>query len=311
MEEQYSMVNSLRSAAKGLVVLGLLAVALILPSTASALNPTFTNTQAAQEVGPTGVTLRGIIGATEPGTTYWFEYGSTTTYGTKTEVKTLNLPYYPEVAFPKERLEKAFEPGTTFHFRMIATDNKSTVVGVDKTFVVHTFEAEKSPVVLKGQLAAGTKVRVGTKEGSFECASAELDMGNVTLVAATSFTVNPYLEKCGSGGSYLHGCQFKYTIGQNQVPTAGTLDLVNCEPEMKSYSGTICGGGFGIPAQSLGLVTYSTEGSGSSRAIVASVNDTNISYKCGASVYTGGTFEATWKINAFNGAGLGVGLFVK
>jgi len=307
------MVKSLLNGAKGLAVVALLTVAVIFPSSASALNLSTTNTLAAQEVGPTGVTLRGQIGPTQPETLYWFEYGPTTAYGTKTPMKTLNTS---ELSFVKERINKEFTPGTTFHYRMFATDSENTDIGEDKTFVVHTFQAEKSPVHLIGNVAPGTRLRIGTKAGVFECDSAELDEAYLPF-PATSFTVWPYLSKCHSGSDpavgyiYPNKCKYKFNVDQGLAPTTGSIDMVNCSPEMTTNSAYICPGGvLGLPPQNLGPVTYSADGSSWKPGIVATLRDTNISYKCGTTTYNFGTLEATWRIYAWEGA-TPVGLFVK
>jgi hypothetical protein len=314
-----SMVNSLRSVAKGLSVVALLAVAVIFPSTASAVNTFYTNTQPVQtqEVGPTGVTLRGVISNTQVETTYWFEYGPTTAYGTKTPVETLTKKY-PELTFVKLQLNKEWEPGTTFHFRMIATDSENTDVGDDKTFVTHAITAENPPEYLYGTLATSTKAHIGIYNGeSLDCDSSAV-YAPTAVTLPLSFLAEQSLTNCHVGAGpklpiAANGCQFQFKISQNVVGTTGAMDIVNCKPEMtlNGYSGFCWSGGFQIPSQNGLGVTYSTEGSGSARVLVAKVVTTKLKHSCSGTSYSNGVFEATWRIGAYYGAGTQIGLFVK
>jgi NHL repeat len=91
----------------------------------------FAETEPATSVGETGATLNGIVDPEGLETTYYFEYGSTTAYGSKTaEVN---------VGAGKGDLEESkaltgLAMGTTYHFRVVATNSKGTIDGADQSF---------------------------------------------------------------------------------------------------------------------------------------------------------------------------------
>ncbi len=89
-------------------------------------------TQAPTDVSSISAKLNGTIDSTvlHP-TTYWFEYGATTTYGSRT----------PDAAAPAPVGAQAvaadiagLRPATTFHVRLVARNAIGTTAGLDATF---------------------------------------------------------------------------------------------------------------------------------------------------------------------------------
>ncbi len=101
-------------------------------------------TEPATGVGRYAATLAGTINPNSQATTYYFQYGTTTSYGLQTAPLTIaagSTPLVVSTAVP------ALEPGTVFHYRLVATHGStsgmtypvsatttSTVVGTDLTF---------------------------------------------------------------------------------------------------------------------------------------------------------------------------------
>lgn len=88
-------------------------------------------TKPAIEVTETGANLKGIVNPRGSETKFYFEYGLTSSYGSKTTEKTAwsgtsNL----EVG----RTVSGLEEGTTYHFRIVATNSYGTSQGSDVTF---------------------------------------------------------------------------------------------------------------------------------------------------------------------------------
>jgi hypothetical protein len=98
--------------------------------TTAAATPPAVSTGAALEVTPTGIVLTGSVGTEELQTSYEFEVGTDTSYGgaklfgnagaSGTEVVSASLQY--------------LIPGTTYHYRLIATNEDGTTDGQDMTF---------------------------------------------------------------------------------------------------------------------------------------------------------------------------------
>ena len=75
--------------------------------------------------------MSGTVNANGTPTTYWFEYGTSTSYGLKT--KTHNIG-----SWTRNRHVLAFlfglTPGTTYHYRLVASNGTVTTDGADQTF---------------------------------------------------------------------------------------------------------------------------------------------------------------------------------
>jgi hypothetical protein len=90
-------------------------------------------TGSATSLTETGVTLNGTVNPEGKETTYHFEYGKTTSYGTSVPVPSAN------VGSGLSNLEESkaitgLERETTYHFRLVATNTFGTTYGEDHTF---------------------------------------------------------------------------------------------------------------------------------------------------------------------------------
>lgn len=64
-------------------------------------------------------------------TTYYFEYGTSTSYGSKTAKRTLKAG---DTAKRVSARIQGLKPGTTYHFRLVAKNSSGSVKGKDVTF---------------------------------------------------------------------------------------------------------------------------------------------------------------------------------
>jgi hypothetical protein len=93
----------------------------------------------ASAVTPTTATLNGTVDPSGRATTWYFEYGTSTGYGTKTPVKDAgSAAGVTPVSAPVTGLKT----GQTYHFRLVATSDAGTARGSD-----HTFVASAAPTV--------------------------------------------------------------------------------------------------------------------------------------------------------------------
>jgi hypothetical protein len=106
------------------------------------------------DVGDTGAKLAGTVNPNGGGdTTYHFDLGTSTDYGSKTdEAKISNDTSDHDVTATLTKLM----PGTTYHYRLVASNGKGTTTGQDATF---TTTGTKSPPQAKQPqvLTAGSK----------------------------------------------------------------------------------------------------------------------------------------------------------
>lgn len=96
---------------------------------AVAAAPTATTT-AATNIAATSATLNGTVSSNGETTTYFFEYGTTTSYGTKTATTEVKGNAAKDVSADVTGLT----PSTTYNYRVVATNPSGTVPGANMTF---------------------------------------------------------------------------------------------------------------------------------------------------------------------------------
>lgn len=152
-----------------------------------------------QTGAPTGVTgtsatLTGTVNPNGHATSWYFEYGTTTGYGAKTSTQNAGSSVgVRAVSVPIGGLT----PGTTYHFRLVATSSAGTGFGADATF------ATVGPAVTIS--AAGTTVVYGrrvTLHGTVSSKQANASVGVYALrLGAGSFTAVATVLT-GAGGTW-------------------------------------------------------------------------------------------------------------
>jgi hypothetical protein len=90
-------------------------------------------TQPATKVTDVTATLNGTVNPEGEATTYQFEYGKTTAYGSKAPVTAASAGSGNSAVTVSEAIA-GLAPGTTYHYRLVATNGGGTVNGSDVTF---------------------------------------------------------------------------------------------------------------------------------------------------------------------------------
>jgi hypothetical protein len=91
-------------------------------------------TGAASGVTPTGATLHGSVDGNGRATTYWFEYGTSTGYGSKTAEHSAGSG---SNSVAESVSISGLQPGHTYHFRIVANSDGGTSNGADATFTTN------------------------------------------------------------------------------------------------------------------------------------------------------------------------------
>jgi hypothetical protein len=103
-------------------------------------------TSSASSVGATSATLNGTVDPNGRATTWWFEYGTSTSYGSKTPARSAGSGTGPaNVSVPIAGLAQ----GHRYHFRLVASSDAGTSHGADASFVT-----SQVPTVTTGAASA-------------------------------------------------------------------------------------------------------------------------------------------------------------
>ncbi|HEY8706270.1 MAG TPA: hypothetical protein VIL98_16075 [Gaiellaceae bacterium] len=138
---------------------------------------------------PTGVTgtsatLTGTVDPAGHSTSWYFEYGTTTGYGTKTATQNAGTTAGARaVSVPIAVLT----PGTTYHVRLVATSSAGTGFGADTTFTTVgpavTISASGTTVVYGRRVTLRGTVSSKQANASVAVFASRLDSGSFTTVA--------------------------------------------------------------------------------------------------------------------------------
>jgi hypothetical protein len=99
------------------------------------------------DASPTGATTGVVNGAVNPAgqvtsTTWHFDYGRTTSYGSSTAGAGVGSGSTPEQV---ATTIAGLSPGTTYHYRVVATNSHGTTNGADQTFTTSPAPAPPAP----------------------------------------------------------------------------------------------------------------------------------------------------------------------
>jgi hypothetical protein len=100
------------------------------PATMSA-RPPLDSTGAASSISTTGATLNGTVNPERSPTTYYFQYGTTTSYGSTTSTAEAGSGHETVAA---SRSLSTLSAGTTYHYRLVATGPEGSTYGGDQSF---------------------------------------------------------------------------------------------------------------------------------------------------------------------------------
>jgi hypothetical protein len=143
-------------------------------------------TLAASDVSATRATLPGSVNANGLLTSYHFEYGTTPAYGSRAPVSLENSVGQQRTPVDVSVVAEGLEPGTTYHYRLVATNSAGTAYGAD--LVLLTDAADSAPRAFE-QVTPVSKS--GANLSRFEGSHIEPDGLALTLGVVGSFTSIP------------------------------------------------------------------------------------------------------------------------
>jgi hypothetical protein len=166
-------------------------------------------TGAAANVTATGATVGGTVDPRGRSTTWWFEYGASASYGSKTSVKSAGSKAGPQnVAAALASLKN----GTTYHYRLVAKSDAGTTYGSDLTFATRgvTIAAGGREVIFGGRVTLSGAVpshAVGEQVTVFAQAYGRGSPVSVATVLTTVGGAWSYIARPRIATSYLAGWQ--------------------------------------------------------------------------------------------------------
>jgi hypothetical protein len=210
------------AAAIVLVACGVLAVAVISagrPTSASAAaSAPAVTTSSTSDVGKSSATLSGTVNPNGQSTTYYFQYGTTTAYGTQTSPANVGSGTTPVGV---HQAIFGLTPNTTYHYRLVATSSAGTTNGADQTFTTPTTTPSQTVVLgHEGFVSPGWIVgaEVGCFHGTTTC-SGHLTMSHDGVTIAQ----RDYSIPADSGG--FQNMELNST-GRQDLKSNGVFNLL-------------------------------------------------------------------------------------
>jgi len=279
-------------------------------------------TEAPSNIKSKEATLNATVNPRGFETTYQFEYGTTTAYGSKAPASpgAVGSDFW---AHADSQSLTSLTSGQTYHYRVVATSAKGTTYGEDKAFTtmhLPQFEAAEYPATLGGGQESSS-ILFTIQGSTASCKKATLS-GTQSSFSAT-LTVVPSFSECttfgaASGAINPNGCSFTLHAGSKWTAQyVGSVDVGCPAGKAIEISGGNCA--VSISAQS-GLNTVGLTNAGSPSTVKASLeaaklkyNVTNDGFGCplsGVGAGEDGTLGGTAVISATNSAKAAVALSV-
>lgn len=148
--------------------------------------PTVT-TGTASDIQLYQATVGGTINANGEATTYYFEYGTTTSYGSTSPVPPGSIN--GTTATPVSEILYELSDYTTYHYRLVATNASGTTYGADQTFT--TLALPPSAITQPAQISGSDVTLVGLVDarGSFST-TVTFEYGTTTAYGNTVTAIN-------------------------------------------------------------------------------------------------------------------------
>ncbi len=165
-------------------------------------------TQPATSVNPTNAILNGMVSPNGAATQVWFNYGTTTNYGSMTATAILPAS---TATFSVSNLVFSLTPGKVYHYQVVAANNAVTNFGSDLTF----FSLLAAP-----QVALPTLALIGPARLTNECHSPYSEQGaggTSALTARAAHTLALQVDGTVAAWGYNGNGQLNIPTGLRKV----------------------------------------------------------------------------------------------
>ncbi|MBF0227682.1 MAG: C10 family peptidase [Desulfobacterales bacterium] len=260
-------------------------------TTSSALQPTVI-TQLATSVASTTATLNGTINPNGASTTYYFQYGTTTSYGSTTSNQSAG---YGTSSITVTTNLIGLIPNTTYHFRLVAENSLGTTNGSDMSFKT----SADIPIVLTGKAISITPTSA-TIQGSINPNGAvttyyfqygtTTNYGLITAIqsveAGTSI-VNVTANIIGLIPNITYNFRL---VAQNEIGTTNGIDVTFTTPFVDLVVTSVLTPIIGKVGETISCVTATVKNQGTCSASQSRLNF----YLSNDSIITLNDIDITW-----------------
>ena len=204
------------------------------------LVPPDVSTGAATGITASSATLTGSIDPNGRATTYFFEYGSSTSYGTKTPTRGAGSATTGQ---SETAAISGLQAGHTYHFRIVATSDAGTSTGKDAAFTTSS-----APQVVTGDAAAVAPTAAtltGTVTANGLSTTWWFEYGT-----STSYSSRTSAQNAGSG---LTARSVSAAVKSLKVATTYHYRVVAQNSKGKSFGGDRTFSTVGAPASQTGV----------------------------------------------------------
>jgi len=212
-------------------------------------------TRPATAVGPSSAVLRGTVNPNDNSTAYAFEYGTTTAYGALSPATSVgNGKSDVAVSYALAGLL----PTTTYHFRLLASNNGGVVRGADVAFTTAA-DPTAAGTAAPGSSAPGTSSSTpGSVPGTAPETAPVLGQ-SVNVAPATGIVL---LRAPGATSSIPLSGAASIPVGAILDTRNGAVDLTTALPGGQTQSATVHGGLFQVrqPASGRGMTELRLRG---------------------------------------------------
>ena len=201
----------------GLLALAITSASSPAPASAAASPPSATS-GSPSSVGESSATVNGTVNPNGQSTTYYFRYGTTTSYGLQT------TPAGAGSGTGMVAVHAALDglsPNTTYHYQLVATSSAGTTNGADETLTTTSTTASQAVVLgHEGFVSPGWVVgaELGCFHGTTTCTGQLTMSHDGTVIAQRNYSLPP-----DSGG--FQNMELNST-GQKAVGSNGVFNLI-------------------------------------------------------------------------------------
>jgi hypothetical protein len=158
--------------------------------TSTTSQPPSVTTGVPSQVGPTSAVLNGTVDPEGQTTSYYFQYGATTGYGTQSTPAsagsgTANVAVHSTIT--------GLTPGTTYHYRLVAQNASGTTFGDDQTVTASQSHSQVRFIGRMGFVSPGRVIGVeaGCFGGTSRCYGHVTMSHNGIVIGQRDFEIAP------------------------------------------------------------------------------------------------------------------------